>query len=589
MMRRSTGACLALLALLGACGGAPTPPANPSPAQPDNPAGAGYGAASANATALAASAERYTCPMHPHFLSTDADGRCPICGMALVPRTVTDAGDSTAPRVSVAPEIIQTLGVRSTTAAVVDLGRTLRAFGTVAPNQRLQSVASSRAEGWVKDLRITAEGDAVSAGTLLYRLYSPELLAAQKDYLSALADTSGPATRRAAAALQRLRSLGLQESAALALQQQRSLQEEVPVYAEHDGTVVELMLREGDYLKPGSPTLRVQSYASVWVVAQVPEQDLALVEVGQQARLRFPGQAGADRTGRISFIDPRISRGTRTGAVRIELDNRDGRLRAGAYVDVSLELGTRPGLAIASEAILHSSAGAHVILDLGAGQFASRPVELGLHSNGRTEILAGLKPGDRVVASGQFLLDSELNLREGFAKLVAPAPMEPGTALAALPMDARTLAEIDHFTDAALYLHQALTTGGPVNPAYLEPALKLGQRLQDRFADTELATVLWQGEQALRRAQAASAETGPARSQDLAAALAELVNALEPWVTAGAPDHYRRAGLRLHRDQTTGQRWLQQGEPPVSPYRRGGNAGATPSASKVSAGASSRE
>ena len=536
-------------ALLAACSESPGVRTTETPAE-------GHAAAASAETA------QYTCPMHPHYISTDPDGSCPICGMDLVPVT----GNSTAAQgdgsVAVAPEMIQMMGIRTVPAEVTDFGQSLRAFGVVETNERLENVAASRLEGWIESLTVRAEGDTVRPGALLYRIYSPDLIAAQKDYLNSLEIGN---ENRIAAVRQRLRSLGMQSAAIERLTQNREVIERVPVYAEAGGTVAELQVREGDYVNPGTPILRLQSYAGVWVMASVPETDLPLIDTGMPVRLDFPSAPEAPAEGSVDYIYPTIDPATRTAQVRIEVDNAAGYLRPGAYADITMEIGGGARLSVPSEAILRDSRGAHVIVALGDGRFAGRAVRTGINASGRTEIVSGLTPGEQIVASGQFLLDSEVNLREGFSKLQAPPAITagPDTPLSRLPVDASTLAEIDHFTDMALYFHEALTDRYRIDPYFVDPALGLGETLRTRFSDTKLVPILEDAEAALRAAKEAR------EGEALANELARLMQALEPWLLEGAPVHYRDAGLTLYRDTETGRLWLQQSATPSNPYGDG--------------------
>ena len=513
-------------------------------------------------TARGAEATRYTCPMHPHYIATDPDGACPICGMDLVPAGADACGAQSDRSIAVAPEMIQTMGIRIVSAEVKDFGETLRAFGVVETNERLENVSASRLEGWIENLTVRAEGDTVRPGALLYRVYSPDLIAAQKDYVDSLKIGN---ENRIAAVRQRLRSLGMQNAAVARLSQTREVIERVPVYAEAGGAVAELQVREGDYVRPGTPILRLQSYSGVWVMASIPENDLPLVDTGLSVRLDFPSAPEAPAEGAIDYIYPTIDPKTRTAQVRIEVDNDAGYLRPGAYADISINLGGEPRLSVPSEAILRDSRGSHVIVALGAGRFTSRAVRAGLRATGRTDIGAGLTRGERVVASGQFMLDSEVNLREGFSKLQAPPAMTagPDTPLSQLPVDAGTLAQIDHFADMALYFHEALTDRYRIDPYFVDPALELGQSLRTRFTDTRLVPILEDAELALRAAK--EAREGDA----LRAELARLMNALEPWLFEGAPIHYRDAGLTLFQDISSARLWLQEGADPHNPYGEG--------------------
>ncbi len=203
--------------------------------------------------------------------------------------------------VVVAPEMIQTMGVRTARVEAAFFERTVRAFGNVESNERLETVAVSRLEGWIEDLAVRAQGDEVTRGALLYRVYSPELIAAQKDFLAAL--ETGRRTR-VDSGRQRLISEGMQTAAIDRLVETREVIERLPVYAEASGTVAALSVREGDYVNPGTPIMRLQSYATVWIIASIPEVDLSMVEAGQTVALQFPSAPGTPEQGTVDYVYP---------------------------------------------------------------------------------------------------------------------------------------------------------------------------------------------------------------------------------------------------------------------------------------------
>ncbi len=503
----------------------------------------------------------YTCPMHPHYLATDPAGICPICGMDLVPSS-SGGGDSGVTEVAVSPEMIQTMGIRTATVAQETIEESLRLFGTVETNERLENVSVSKFEGWIDGLSVNAEGDVVKSGDLLFRVYSPNLIAAQKDYLNSMRIGN---KKRISAVKQRLRSLGMQNGTINSIAQTGQVVERVPVYAETGGTVASLLVREGDYIKPGSEILRLQSYDGVWVIASIAERDLPLVRTGQSVSLRFPSAPNASSEGEVNYIYPTIDTATRTAKVRIEVDNASGDLRPGAYASIDVSLQSDSLLVIPTESVLYSSLGAHVIVALGEGRFKASRIEVGVEAAGYTQVINGLEEGDMIVSSGQFMLDSEVNLREGFAKMQAPNAIDatPDTPLQELPIDATTLAGIDHFTDMALYIHEALVDGYEIDVYYLDPALKYGEGLMAQFNNTRLVPIIEGASKALR-----NAKQNP-DGEPLAEVLAELVTAMEPWLMQGAPIRYRDAGVVFFVDDASGRGWIQEGDDPSNPYGDG--------------------
>ena len=548
---------------------------------------------------------KYTCPMHPHYISEDPKGNCPICGMDLVPAGGSSSSlssgkgellyyknpmglpdTSPVPKkdsmgmdyiavyenerqsggVAVSPEMIQTMGIRTVNVSVSDFNQSLRAYGNVEPNTRLESMSVSRLEGWINGVTVRAEGDAVRRGQRLYSIYTPELIAAQKDYLASLQIGN---KRRIASVRQRLKSKGMEESLIERLTETRAIFERVPVYSESSGVVTELMVRDGDYLKPGDPIVKLQSYTKVWVIASVPESDLPQIEIGKSASLKFESAPDAAKSGKVDYIYPTIDANTRTAKVRISVDNASGSLRPGAYADIvfaSDTADTAPsGLSVPTQAILRDSRGAHVIIALGGGRFESRNITIGSSLRGRTEILSGLTAGDTIVASGQFMLDSESNLQEGLAKLSAPsAGFDSATPLSGLPIDAVTLSQVDHMVDTALYFHEAIIDGYSIDPYFLDPALTLIAGLKTRFAGSKLIPILEGGETAILKAK--TSKTG----EGLATDLSELMTALHPWLVLGAPSHYKSKGLIFYRDNETGRLWLQDTGLPANPYSTAG-------------------
>lgn len=406
---------------------------------------------------------QYTCPMHTHYFS-DHEGTCPICGMDLVALdteedevSVSSEGEKeilywVAPMnadyrmdkpgkspmgmdlvpvyaqgdggvssektgraiVKISSEMIQNTGVRTEKAQMVAFGTLVRSYGDVTENIRLQSDISGRVSGWIKDLKIKAQGDEVKKGDLLFLLDSPELISAQQDYISAL--TTG-IKGRIGAAQRRLGSLGVQDKAIKDIRAKGRALAYIPFYATQDGIVNEITIREGSYVDAGMMLMQIQDYASVWVDVSIAEQDIPYINKTTKARVSLPNLGLHAQAAQIDYIYPTIDRSTRTGRVRLVLDNPNKMIKPGAYVDVEFETDVKLRLSVPSDAILKSKDGDFIVVAIGKGRFQPRKISSGLRYKGRTEILDGIVENDDIVVSGQFLIDSESALRESFRKM----------------------------------------------------------------------------------------------------------------------------------------------------------------------------
>ncbi|MES9832106.1 MAG: efflux RND transporter periplasmic adaptor subunit [Candidatus Thiodiazotropha sp. DIVDIV] len=502
-------------------------------------------------------AQQYTCPMHPHYIA-EKMGSCPICGMDLVALesgTVQDeGGDQPNGRavVTISPETIQNMGVRYNHPEMTRFGNRIRAYGVVAENERLRSEVSSRVPGWVETLGVTAVGDKVKRGDLLYRLFSPDLVTAQQDYLSALERNS---KQRIASAATRLEALGVSQVFIKRLRKHRELLERVPFYASTDGTLSELHIREGAYVQPGDTLAVVQDYKTVWINAAIAEKDLAKVTFDTPVEVILPNLPGRVIESRIDYIHPTVEPDSRTGTVRLALPNEDGQLRPGAYADVLFEADKDQRLAVPDSALLIGEDGSYLVVALGEGRFQPRKVRTGLSSGGFTELVEGIDSSDLIVVSGQFLIDSESALRESFQKL-----QRLKLTLDALPLSQNQLAMVDHLIDAALYLHEALVDGYDVTADQLQPAREISDLLWSDFGDTRLGPILAGASKAVEVAQQARSESA------LLHALNQLVSELQPWVVTGRKEHYQQLGVQLYRNESDDRLWLQMAGQSFNPY-----------------------
>lgn len=362
-------------------------------------------------------AEMYVCPMHPHIHGEKGD-RCPICGMELVPLKEKDS--SAAPAASteampsdivIEPRYLQALGVRTGFAEKKRFGRTIRAFGEVGANTRTETRITVRTDGWIVDLAASAMGDTVKKGDLLFTYYSPDLMNAQSDYL--IGRRGGVAVGKPEA---RLKLYGMDDKAISAFKQKGDVMEATPFYAPADGAVSMIEARKGSFVGAGMTVLALQDYTDLWVNTDIPAKDMPFLKAGQPAKVIMPetGKVYETTVDFVQYIGDPI---TRTGHARLVIPYIEGGLRPGLFADVIIEANEQERLAVPSEAVLYDSAGAMVFESLGGGSFRPLRVEAGLRNGVYTEILSGLKAGQEVVLSGQFLIDAESNLRGGTARM----------------------------------------------------------------------------------------------------------------------------------------------------------------------------
>jgi Cu(I)/Ag(I) efflux system membrane fusion protein len=349
----------------------------------------------------------------------DKPGKSPYMDMELVPFYADQAGggDSPANSIQVDSSYRQALGVKTAPAQMQEFGKAIHAFGTITPETRREYIVAVRTGGWITDLKTDAVGDTVKKGDLLFNFYSPDLLSAQADYM--VGQRGGKVV---GAPDKRLRLYGMDDKAIAELKAKGGFIEQTPFYAPADGTVTELKVRKGSYIDPqadGNTTvLTLQDFSQVWIEAHVPIKDLQFISAGT------PAMVTVDETGKsfnavADFIYPMTDMESHKGMVRLVVDNPGGQLKTGSLVNVMFEAGSQPRLAVPAEAVLYGKDGGHVIEDLGKGAFRPVKVETGITVHGLTEIVSGLKAGQSIVTSGQFMIDAESNLRGGMSDMEA--------------------------------------------------------------------------------------------------------------------------------------------------------------------------
>jgi len=421
------------------------------------------------------SGQLYTCGMHPQVVQ-DKPGDCPICGMKLqpvrnqpalptqpaasggerkikyykstmalgeisqtprkdsmgmdmVPVYEDETAEATESRViTVDPATIQTMGVRVGEVTAGPLRRAVRTVGVVDFNETALTDITTKFKGWIEKLFVDATGREVKKGEPLFETYSPEIYNAELEYASLT--RSGNAAL-AKTTLERLQLLGIPEEQIRELSRSGQSARLITMRSPADGVVIEKNAVVGMMFEPGMNLYRLADLSIVWVKAQIYEQDMPFVRLGQEARARIASLPGQEFAGRVTYVYPTLDPKTRTAQVRMEFHNPGIQLKPGMFATVELESELTPSaLLVPESAVLRSGETTTVFVVLEGGKFDPRTISIGLRDSlGNYQVLHGLAAGERVVTSAQFMLDSESQLREAIQKMLDPnAPPKPSAA-----------------------------------------------------------------------------------------------------------------------------------------------------------------
>ena len=422
-----------------------------------------------NPPATAASADKgkvlyWYDPMKPdqHF---DKPGKSPFMDMQLVPRYAGDSGAATA-GVSIDPARLQNLGVRLATVERGDFAESFDAAGSLDFNQRDVAIVQARASGFVQRVYARAPGDIVAAGAPIADILVPSWGGAQSEYL-AVKQTHDPALE--AAARQRLVLLGMPAGLIESVSRTGRVSNVVTVTTPVGGAIQTLDARQGMTVSQGQTLAQVIGLSTVWLTASVPEIQAGRVSIGRAVTTELTAFPGETFTGRVAAILPTAQAESRTLSVRVELPNKGGKLRPGMFATVHLNGNNSQALFVPSEALIRTGKRTLVMLASGNGRFTPAEVQTGRESGDRTEILAGLNEGDKVVASGQFLIDSEASLAGISARPLTAMPS--ASAASSAPALYQTSGVIEQLKGDAITLsHEAV-------PAIGWPAMTMTFRL----------------------------------------------------------------------------------------------------------------
>ncbi len=350
----------------------------------------------------------------------DKPGKSPFMNMMLEPVYADGGGDEST--VTINPRVRQNIGIRTAEVTRARLAAPLTAVGSVAFNERDQAVVQARANGYVEKLFVRAPLDPVRAGQPLLELYVPEWVAAQEEYLAVRRMKAQGMDALADAARQRMRLVGMSDAQIDNVAAGGTVQPRMTIASPIGGVVTELAVREGMTVAMGAQLYRINGLSSVWINAELPEAAAARVRGGTPVEVRTPALPGAVFNGRVGALLPEVNPQTRTIKARIEVANPSGQLVPGLFATVEFVPGAVPEMTVVpSEAVIATGRRTVVFVAEGEGKFRAVDVVTGTEGNGMTEIRKGLEPGQKVVVSGQFLIDSDASLKGTATRLSEPA------------------------------------------------------------------------------------------------------------------------------------------------------------------------
>lgn len=372
---------------------------------------------------------KYVCPMHPQIVR-DEPGKCPICGMTLVKQKVQatkkskkSATKENYPTITINPTVVQNLGVRTAKVQQGSIARQINTVGYVTYDEDKLVHVHPRAEGWVEELMVRNEGDHVETNQVLLEMYAPAILAAQVDVLISLQSAKAAGIRSEKHrdnARNRLRLFDVPDYVIKQIEISGNPRNTVPILSPQQGVVAKLNIREGMYVTPNLEMFTIADLASVWVLVEIFEHQLAWIKPHLNAEIRVAAHPQKIWKGIVDYLYPELDPKTRTLKVRLRFANTEGLLKPNMFAQATIYGEPKKNIfKIKREALIVTGERTSVIVALGKGQFKPVDVLTGIQEGDEVEILAGLKGNHNVVVSGQFLIDSESNLQASFQRLTA--------------------------------------------------------------------------------------------------------------------------------------------------------------------------
>lgn len=394
----------------------------------------------------------WVAPMDPNY-KRDKPGKSPM-GMDLIPfyddgASGTGSGPGT---IRISPAVVNNLGVRTALAELKPLHTEIRTVGYVKYDEDQLIHIHPRVEGWIEKLHVKAAGDPVKKGQPLYDIYSPELVNAQEELIMALGRNNA---RLIQAAEDRLKALRLPKGAIKRLKKSRKVAQTITMYAPKSGVVDNLLIREGFFVKPGTNLMTIGTLDQVWVEAEVFERQAFQVAKGLPVTMSLDYLPGKTWSGKVDYVYPTLNAKTRTVKVRLRFNNINNELKPNMFAQVIIHAeSTEDSLLVPKEAVIRSGTFDRVVLALGEGRFKSVKVKVGRYDEVSAEILSGLYAGDKVVASAQFLIDSESSKTSDFKRMNPDSDQE--TAMTSEPMAMPTTVWVEATINSLMAGHRMI-------------------------------------------------------------------------------------------------------------------------------------
>jgi Cu(I)/Ag(I) efflux system membrane fusion protein/cobalt-zinc-cadmium efflux system membrane fusion protein len=405
----------------------------------------------------------YTCSMHP-FIVEDKPGECPICGMDLVekeqkeesgekkrviaywkapmnPSEIYDSPGKSAMGmdlvpvyedelsggvdIKIDPVVVQNMGIKTAKVKEEDLSYTIRTYGHITYDETRIVEVNPRFSGWVEEIYVNFNGESVKKADPLFRVYSPELIRAQEEYISALRNRSISGSSIGESAKRRLLNYGLSKAFIEKLKINKKAEDSILIRAMASGIIQDKNILNGGFFSSGKSLMKIMDISSVWVEGHIFDREIDMVKKGMDVEMILPFKPGEKFMGKVTFIYPYIEKKTRDVIVRIEFENKDMELKPDMYADIIINTNKGRGLVVPDESIIRSGIKNIIFVAKANGKFIPRDVKLGSPVNGsKIHIVTGLAPGEEVVVSGQFMLDSESRLNEAVNKMLTAEKKE---------------------------------------------------------------------------------------------------------------------------------------------------------------------